>query len=325
MKFLNATLPAFATLLIALGCCGQTVVAAGKVLTVGPKGQYKTIQAAIDAVPAHSRKPIIIKIAPGTYKELVTVPSDDSNIILRGRNAKKTIITYNLGARDKGENGKEIGTFHTPTVTILGRDITAEHLTFVNSYGKGSQAVAVRTGDGPVIFRHCRFLAWQDTLYVHNPHAKIYFRKCLIQGAVDFIFGEARAVFDHCVIRSVGSACITAPNTPKHQPYGLVFLHCSLTASKHVPAGSVYLGRPWRAYGSTTYIDCHMGSDIAPAGWLNWQGTSYYKTARFAEYHSTGPGANVKLRVKWSHQLTKAQAARYSVKAILGSGPWNSH
>jgi pectinesterase len=325
MKFLNSTLPALAALLIAVGCSGQPTMAAGKILTVGPKGQYKTIQAAIDAAPTHSRKPIVINIAPGTYKELVTIPSDDSNIILKGTSAKETIITYNLGARDKGANGKEIGTFHTPTVTILGRNITAEHLTFKNSYGKGSQAVAVRTGDGPVVFRHCRFLAWQDTLYVHNPHAKIYLTHCLVQGAVDFIFGEARAVFNHCVIRSVGSACVTAPNTPRRQRYGLVFLHCRITASKNVRHGSVYLGRPWRAYGSSTFIDCHMAADVAPAGWLNWQGTKYYKTARFSEYHSTGPGADAKARVKWSHQLTKAQAATYTVKAILGAGPWLKH
>lgn len=313
-------------LAVALG--GLNVRAATvKIITVSARGKadFHSVQAAIDAAPTHSRRPIIIKIAPGTYKELVTVPSDDSNIILEGRNAGKTIITYNLGARDKGKNGKEIGTFHTPTVTILGRNITAEHLTFVNSYGKGSQAVAVRTGDGPVIFRHCRFLAWQDTLYVHNARAKIYFSKCLIQGAVDFIFGKSRAVFNHCTIRSVGSACLTAPATPKNQRFGLVFLHCHLTASKHVARGSVYLGRPWRAYGSTTYIDCRMSADIAPVGWLNWQGTKYYKTARFSEYHSTGPGANAKARVKWSHQLTKAQAAEYTVKAILGNGPWNSH
>ncbi len=301
--------------------------ASAKTMTVAAHGKadYHTIQGAINAAPTHSRRRIIIKIAPGTYKELVTVPSDDSNIVLEGTSAKKTIITYNLGASDKGKNGKGIGTFHTPTVTILGRNITAEHLTFVNSYGKGSQAVAVRTGDGPVIFRHCRFLAWQDTLYVHNPHAKIYLNKCLIQGAVDFIFGEARAVFNHCVIRSVGSACVTAPNTPKHQPFGLVFLHCKITASPNVRKGSVYLGRPWRAYGSTAFIDCHMGADIAPVGWLNWQGTKFYKTARFAEYHSTGPGANVKARVTWSRQLTKAQASKYTVKGILGNGPWNAH
>ncbi len=317
---------AIGILALALTSVGANAASA-KIITVAAHGKadYHTIQGAINAAPTHSRRQIIIKIAPGTYKELVTVPSDDSNIVLEGTRAKKTIITYNLGARDKGKNGKEIGTFHTPTVTILGRNITAKHLTFVNSYGQGSQAVAVRTGDGPVIFRHCRFLAWQDTLYVHNPHAKIYFNKCLIQGAVDFIFGEARAVFNHCVIRSVGSACITAPNTPKHQPFGLVFLHCKITASPNVRKGSVYLGRPWRAYGSTTYIDCHMGADIAPVGWLNWQGTKFYKTARFAEYHSTGPGANAKARVKWSHQLTKAQAAKYTVKGILGNGPWNAH
>lgn len=317
---------AIGVLALALTSVGANAASA-KIITVAAHGKadYHTIQGAINAAPTHSRRRIIIKIAPGTYKELVTVPSDDSNIVLEGTRAKKTIITYNLGARDKGKNGKEIGTFHTPTVTILGRNITAKNLTFVNSYGKGSQAVAVRTGDGPVIFRHCRFLAWQDTLYVHNPHAKIYFNKCLIQGAVDFIFGEARAVFNHCVIRSVGAACITAPNTPKHQPFGLVFLHCKITASPNVRQGSVYLGRPWRAYGSTTYIDCHIGSDIAPVGWLNWQGTKFYKTARFAEYHSTGPGANAKARAKWSHQLTKAQAAKYTVKGILGNGPWNAH
>ena len=308
---------------------GGSVAVAGPpqplVLSVAAHGHaaFHTIQAAINAVPVHSHRPVVIKIAAGTYKERVTIPSDDSHVALIGAGARKTIITYNLGAKEKSRLGHEIGTFHTPTVTILGRDISAAHLTFVNTYGKGSQAVAVRTGDGPVMFTHCRFIGWQDTLYLHNPHARIYLHRCMIQGAIDFIFGKSRAVFDHCLIRSVGKGCITAPATPPHQPFGFVFLHCRLVATKAVHAGSVHLGRPWRPYGYVAFIHCSMGRQIAPDGWLNWDRTTYYKTARFYEFGSTGPGAGPAKRVRWSHQLTPEKAAGMTVRVILGRGPWS--
>jgi pectinesterase len=291
-------------------------------LNVSPHGRFHSIQAAINAAPEHSQTEVIIKIAPGKYRELVTVPSPDSHLELMGAGIKKTIITYNLGARDKNKSGHELGTFHTPTVTILGRHIEVSDLTIANTFGKGSQAVAVRTGDGPVAFHHCRFLGWQDTVYVHNPHARIYFGHCIIAGAIDFIFGKSYAVFNHCLIRCLGEGCITAPATPKRQKYGLVFLHCRIIAGKGVSQGVVHLGRPWRKYGYSAFVDCYMGRQIAPAGWLNWNHTNYYKTARFYEFHSTGPGADASARVPWSHQLSSAQAKLITVKAVLGPGRW---
>ena len=297
------------------------------VLTVGLKsGHFHHVQDAVNAAAKFHGRPVEIKIAAGTYHELVLVPARMRHLTLVGAGAKRTIITFNLGAREKGPGGKPLGTFHTATVTILGRHITAAGLSFVNSYGKGSQAVAVRTGDGPVEFRHCRFISWQDTLYVHNPGAKIYLQNCLIQGAIDFIFGKSTALFDHCNIRTVSTipgTCLTAPATPQDQPCGLVFLHCRVTSGKMVAPGSVYLGRPWRAYGSTLWVNCHLSAAISPAGWRNWKGTKYFKTARFAEYHSTGPGANVNNRVTWSHQLSAAAAGKMTVRHILGRGDWS--
>ena len=291
-------------------------------ITVSPHGRFHTIQAAVNSVPEHSRKTVIIKIPPGIWHARVLIPSYDSHIELTGAGAHKSIITYNLGARDRNKSGHEIGTFHTPTVTILGRHIRVENLTIANSFGKGSQAVAVRTGDGPVTFRHCRFLGWQDTVYVHNPRARIYFDRCMIQGAIDFIFGKSRAVFNHCLIRCMGRGCVTAPATPQQQKYGLVFLHCRIVAGKGVRRGVVHLGRPWRKYGYSAFIDCYMGRQIAADGWLNWGHTDYYKTARFFEYHSTGPGADPSARVKWSHQLSRRQADAITIKAVLGPGNW---
>ncbi len=314
---------------VVFAVAGMAALAQGAkpvVLTVGgAHGKYRQVQAAVNAAAAFDGRPVEIKIAPGTYHELVLVPSHDRNLTLRGAGAKSTIITFNLGAKDKGPSGKSFGTFHTSTGTILGRRITAGGISFVNSYGKGSQAVAVRTGDGPVIFRHCRFIAWQDTLYVHNPRARIYFSHCFIQGAIDFIFGKSIAVFNHCVIRTVSTVpgtCLTAPATPKSQRYGLVFLHCRVKAGKQVKKGSVYLGRPWRKYGATLLVDCHLPAAIAPAGWRNWEGTDYYKTARFAEFNSTGPGAHAGRRAAWSHQLSAATAKTLTPRSILGPGNW---
>jgi pectinesterase len=171
-------------------------------------------------------------------------------------------------------------------------------------------------------------LGWQDTLRTDN--GRNYFTNCYIEGRVDFIYGSATAVFDHCEIRSKNGGHVTAANTPQNQPYGLVFLNCKLTGDPKpwvgtdgVPANAstapmADLGRPWRPYASVTYLNCEMGAHIKPAGWDNWRNADNEKTARYAEYKSTGPGANPEARFKWTKQLTDDEAKAYTVGNILG-------
>jgi len=193
----------------------------------------------------------------------------------------------------------------------------------------------LRVDGDRAVFNHCRMLGWQDTVRLNQ--ARQYLTNCYIEGRVDFIYGSATAVFDHCEIHSKNGGFVTAANTPRDKPYGFVFLDCKLTGDSTPwinptntvvstsPAKRVMadLGRPWRANASVTYLNCWMGDHIRPGGWNNWGNPTNELTARFSEYQSTGPGAKPDARVKWSKQLSDAEASGLTVDAILrGADGW---
>ena len=173
------------------------------------------------------------------------------------------------------------------------------------------------------VFRRCRFLGFQDTLYTFGENTREYYEDCYIEGTVDFIFGKATAVFNRCELRSKHTGgFLTAPATPQSSSYGYVFYDCKLTADEGVEAGSVWLSRPWRPYGKTVFIRCKMGEHIRPEGWNNWGKTDNERTAYYAEYQCYGKGADTSRRVAWSHQLKDASA--YDMTDILkGTDGWN--
>src|SRR5690606_39080110 len=155
----------------------------------------------------------------------------------------------------------------------------------------------------------CNLLGNQDTLLTAGDQSRQYYRDCYIEGTTDFIFGPATVVCQNCTIHSLKDSYITAASTPVGKPFGYVFLDCRLTAD--TAARKVYLGRPWRPYAKTVFIDTYMEKHIRLEGWDNWRNPENEKTAFYAEYHSTGPGANVKDRVKWSRQLRKKESKNY--------------
>ncbi|RYY18485.1 MAG: hypothetical protein EOO36_08040 [Cytophagaceae bacterium] len=157
----------------------------------------------------------------------------------------------------------------------------------------------------------------QDVLLLAVGGTRQYFRDCTIEGTTDFIFGAATAVFDKCVILSKKNSFVTAASTPAGQAYGFVFRDCQLTADT-TRATKVFLGRPWRPNARVVYLRCRLGGHIAPAGWDNWKNPDNEKTAYYAEYQSTGPGANPTARVPWAHQLTAKEARDYTLKNIFG-------
>ena len=229
-------------------------------------------------------------------------------------------MTYDLNANLKGLDGKPIGTFHTPTVTIDADDFTAENLTFANSAGAVGQALALRVDGDRAAFRNCRFLGWQDTILLNR--GRQYFDHCYIEGAVDFIFGAATAWFEDCQINCLGNGYITAASTPSGQPYGFVFSHCTITGEK--PEVKTYLGRPWRIYASTIYLNCDLSGVVRPEGWNDWKKPETHTTARYAEFNNTGAGASRLERPAWIKQLTRAEAGKITVPAVLGGADdWN--
>jgi pectinesterase len=292
------------------------------VVAADGSGQFTTVQAAINAAPQNTSPSnwCVILIKPGIYKELIYVQREKHFVCLMGEDPKKTVLTYDLYAGLPGPDGKPMGTFRTPSTVIDADDFVAENLTFQNSAGPKGQALAVRLNGDRIIFRNCRFLGWQDTIFCDR--GRQFFENCYIAGAVDFIFGGATEFYDHCHINCLGNGYITAASTPASHPFGYVFSHCRITGEN--PDVRTYLGRPWRAHASVTYLDTEMSDAVRPVGWNNWRDPAREKTARYAEFNSTGPGADPRARAKWAPQLTKRQAAAITVAKVLGgSDHWN--
>lgn len=287
-------------------------------------GNYTTIQEAINSVRDLSQKQVKIFIKKGIYHEKVVVPSWKTHISLFG-DKDKTIITNDdytgKAFPGKDPSGKSLYmTFTSYTLLVQGNDFSAWGLTIENTAGRVGQAVALHVEGDRCTITNCKILGNQDTLYAATANSRQLYTDCYIEGTTDFIFGEATAVFKHCVIKSLVNSYITAASTRPGQAFGFVFFDCKLIAD--TAAKKVYLGRPWRPYANTVYINTEMGDHILPAGWDPWKGDAMFpdkeKTAFYAEYHSTGTGAVADKRVAWSKQLTDEEAKKYTIKNILG-------
>ncbi|WP_331059026.1 pectinesterase family protein [Hymenobacter sp.] len=297
----------------------RTPKASTVVVAQDGSGTYRTLQEAVDAAPSQSQKPVTILVKKGVYREKLVVPAGKSHVRLVGEDAASTVIT---GSDHTGDAAGH-NTFTSHTVLVQAPDFEAENLTFENAAGyTAGQAVALHVEGDRATFRHCRLLGNQDVLLVATAGNRQYFQDCYIEGTTDFIFGASTAVFNRCTINSKKNSYITAASTPAEQRYGFVFLNCKLTADTAL-AKKVYLGRPWRPYAKVVYLNTDMGVHIEPQGWDNWKKPENEKTAFFAEYKSTGPGANAQERAAWSRQLTAKEAKQYTLKIIFaGKETW---
>ncbi|UOR06166.1 pectinesterase family protein [Hymenobacter aerilatus] len=287
------------------------------VVAADGSGDYRTVQEAIMAVRDFMQVEATIFIKNGTYKEKLLIPSQKTHITLLGESTEGVVITYG----DYSGDAEKHTTYTSSTVRVQGNDFRAENITFENSAGRVGQAVALHVEGDRAVFRHCRLLGNQDTLFLAIENSRQYYQDCYIEGTTDFIFGASTAVFDRCTILSKSNSYITAASTTPRQRFGLVFLNCRLTAAPE--AQKVYLGRPWRPHARTVFLDTEMGAHITPAGWDNWRNPENEKTAFYAEYQSRGPGANPEGRVRWSRQLTSKEAKQYTLKNIFaGTEPW---
>ncbi|MEL5893820.1 pectinesterase family protein [Bacteroides sp. GD17] len=275
-------------------------------------GDYRTLTEAMEGIRAFMDYKVTVFIKNGTYKEKVIVPSWIENVDFVGESVENTVITY-----DDHANINKMGTFRTYTVKVEGSGITFKNLTIENNAAHLGQAVALHTEGDRLMFINCRFLGNQDTIYTGAAGTRLHFQNCYIEGTTDFIFGPSTALFEGCAIHSKSNSYVTAASTPANIEVGYVFKNCKLTADASVE--KVYLGRPWRPYAATVFINCELGKHICPAGWENWRNPENEKTARYAEYGSTGEGASTEGRVKWAKQLTKKEAAKYDdMKYVFG-------
>lgn len=279
-------------------------------------GDFFTIGEAVAAIPDFCRDTTRIVVCAGTYREKIAVPATKCNVVLEARGA--VVLTWDDYASRTGRTGAPLGTSGSATVYFGGDDWLVRGFTFENTAGRVGQAVAVQClGDG-LHFVDCRFLGDQDTLYLYgqgNRDGKtvcdwthLLFENCYIEGTTDFIFGSAAALFRDCEIHSKADSYITAASTCRGQACGLIFEKCRLTAAEGVTR--CYLGRPWRDYAQTVFIECRMGAHIRPEGWHDWNKPHARKSSFYAEYGSTGPGAAISGRVRWAHALTGKEARR---------------
>lgn len=280
-------------------------------------GDYTTVQAALDAVPSGNLNPVSIFIKKGKYKEVIVVDARKNFITLTGEDKDSTILSYDNHAGTKLPNGDTLNTWTCASFFVFGNNFHAQNLTFENNAGfTAGQAVAMRIEGNRVSFNNCRIVGFQDVLFLSGSGVKQYFEDCYIEGTTDFIFGAATAVFKNCTIHSKKNSHVTAASTNSIIPFGFVFFNCKLTADSNV--NKVSLGRPWSPTASVTYINCWLGKHIIAGGWNNWKNPANEATARFAEYNSTGPGANAAARVAWSKQLTGDEVKKFSLKNIMG-------
>ena len=271
-------------------------------------GQFTTVQAAVNSIASGSSTHVRIDIKAGTYTEKLTIASR-TNLCLVGASATTTILRYG------DDNASAGGTSASASVYISANDFSAANLTFQNSFGSGSQAVALRTTGQRQQFLNCHFVGYQDTLYTHS--GSQYFKDCYVQGNTDYVFGGATAVLQNCEVRNVeGGSATSAPNTDAGTAYGIVFLGGKFTAASGVKSNSVALARPWGAAGFAAFLNADLGAHISSAGFTSMSGNDP-QNARFHEYGSTGSGANGSGRS--SYQLSASQAASYTLATIFGS------
>ena len=293
-------------------------------------GEFRTIDEAIEVCRAFMDYTKVIYVKKGVYKEKLIIPSWLTNITICGEDRDNTIITWDdhanikmpVGGLDSeaAVKGKPMGTFRTYTLKVQGSYITLKDITIENNAAKLGQAVALHTEGDHILVQNCRLLGNQDTVYTGVGGTRVAFYDCYIEGTTDFIFGPSIAWFQNCEIHSKANSYITAASTPAGQKYGYVFYKCRLTADKDVD--KVYLGRPWRPFAATIFMDCELGKHIRPEGWHNWNNAKNEETARYAEYCNKGEGASTKNRVKWSKQLSKKEAAKVTLLDAFGEDCW---
>lgn len=294
-------------------------------------GDFHSLTDALNSVTEGEAVEILIK--NGVYKEKIII--DKPNITLLGEDRDKTILTYDDGAFKPDETGNPMGTFKTASIKVTSNaeNFSAQNIHFENNAGMGDivgQAVALYLDCDKATIKDCKLTSRQDTLLTSPMHEDIgrdpyilnrqYFENCYIEGDVDFIFGGAVAVFKDCEIFSLNrnqeiNGYLTAACTSVKRKYGYVFFNCRLkgNASK----GTVYLGRPWREYAKTVFIDCTMDEHINEKGFCRWNDTDRHKTCYYAQYNSSGAGFNPNTLAEWTHLLSEEERKEYTIEDIF--------
>ncbi|CAM0955100.1 unnamed protein product [Alopecurus aequalis] len=302
-------------------------------------GNYTTVRAALDAAPSESARRHVIYVKAGVYKETVEVKKKKWNVMMVGDGMGATVISGRLNYVDG------YSTFRTATVAVLGKGFIARDMTFENTAGPAKhQAVALRCDSDLSVFYRCGFEGYQDTLYAHS--LRQFYRDCRVTGTVDFVFGNAAAVFQNCTLLArlplpEQKNSVTAQGRFNgSMNTGFAFQFCNVSAyddllraqaQQQAGAGNqtkptqTYLGRPWKEYSRVVFMQSYIGAVVRPEGWLAWDGQFALDTLYYGEYMNTGPGAGVAGRVKWPgyHVMTSpAEASNFTVAEFIEGNMW---
>ena len=289
--------------------------------------EFRTITDAIEVCRAFMDYHKVIFVKRGVYKEKIVVPQWLQNIEILGEDRDETIISFDDHANIPvalsswqqpltawQQPNAKIGTFRTYTLKVEANAFTLKNITVENNSGRKGQAVALHTEGDRLVFVNCRFLGNQDTIYTGMPYTRLYFKDCYIEGTTDFIFGPSTAWFEGCTIYCKTNSYITAASTPKDAQYGYVFNQCTVNCAPECT--SEYLGRPWRDYGYTLFMNSLLPAQIRPEGWHHWE-AKREQTARYMEYNNRGAGADTSKRQPWVRVLSKKEAQQITPNAVL--------
>ncbi|CAN4093043.1 unnamed protein product [Withania somnifera] len=293
-------------------------------------GNFTTISDAVAAAPNNTKVEsgyFLIYITKGVYEEYVTIAKNKKYLMMIGDGINQTIITGNHSFVDGWT------TFNSSTFSVVGQGFVAVNITFQNTAGAiKHQAVAVRNGADLSTFYSCSFEAYQDTLYIHS--LRQFYRECDIYGTVDFIFGNAAAVFQNCNLYprlpmpNQFNAITAQGRIDINQNTGISIHNCTIRPADDLALSNsttkTYLGRPWKEYSRTIYMQSYMDKFIDPSGWHDWSGDFALNTSYYAEFNNTGPGSNTKARVIWPaiQILNATDAANFTVSALLVGDDW---
>lgn len=282
------------------------------VVATDGSGDYATIGEALKKLKGDSEERVRIYIKNGVYHEKILVNYTINNVTLEGESREGTVISNGDYA-----SLNNMGTSGSYTLRVDGNNVTIKNLTIENTAGRVGQAVALHTTGDKIHVKNCNITGNQDTLYASGRNARNLYEDCYIEGTVDFIFGAATALFRNCHIHASGNGYLTAASTAIDNPVGYVFHKCKVTAADEVE--KLHLGRTWRPYASTFFIECELPAAIVPEGWNNWGKAENELTARYGEYKCTGAGANESQRVGWRKILTEAEAADLTNPSVIFS------
>ncbi|CAL5394637.1 unnamed protein product [Camellia sinensis] len=298
-------------------------IKANAVVAMDGSGKYKTINAALKAVPDKSKKRFVIYVKKGVYNEVVRIDKSMWNVMMVGDGMDATVVSGSLNFVDGTP------TFETATFAVFGKGFIARDMGFRNTAGAiKHQAVALMSSSDQSVFYRCHIDAFQDTLYAHSNRQ--FYRECSIYGTVDFIFGNSAVVIQNCKILPrepmLGQQnTITAQGKiDPNQNTGISIQNCTISPWGNLSSVQTFLGRPWKNYSTTVYMQSMMGSLIDPKGWLPWIGDSAPNTIFYAEFQNIGPSSSTKNRVAWKglRKITNKQANTFTVKLFINGDKW---